>query len=90
MFTVYVPTAFTPNEDLRNEVFGPVGMGIKWYNMKIFTRWGEMVYETQNSQAWNGLYNGRVLPEGVYPIQFEMRDYKNKRHYYSGTVHLLK
>jgi gliding motility-associated-like protein len=90
MYTLHVPTAFTPNSDGRNEGFAPVGMGIQWYGMKIYDRWGQKLYETINSQPWDGTYNGELLPEGVYVAIIQLRDYKMKLHYYKGTVQLLK
>ncbi|MBL7900900.1 MAG: PKD domain-containing protein [Bacteroidia bacterium] len=89
MFTVYVPTAFTPNVDGRNEMFGPVGMGIKWYGMKIWNRWGELMFETTTNQPWDGTYKGKPVPDGAYAVLIEMRDYKGKRHYYRGSLTVM-
>jgi gliding motility-associated-like protein len=89
MYTLHVPTAFTPNSDGLNEGFSPQGMGIKWYGMKIYNRWGQKLYETDQSRPWDGTYNGELLPEGVYVVLIELRDFKLKRHYYKGSVQLL-
>lgn len=90
MYTLHVPTAFTPNTDGKNEQFGPVGMGIRWYSMKIFDRWGQMLYDNRDSRPWDGKYRGEYLPEGVYVVLIEIKDYKGRNHYYKGTVHLLR
>ena len=89
MYTLHVPTAFTPNSDGLNEGFSPQGMGIKWYGMKVYNRWGQKLYETDQSRPWDGTYNGQLLPEGVYVVLIELRDFKLKRHYYKGSVQLL-
>jgi gliding motility-associated-like protein len=89
MYTLHVPTAFTPNGDGKNEGFAPLGMGIQWYDMKIFNRWGQKLYETDNSRPWDGTYNGELVPEGVYVVIIQLRDYRMRLHYYKGSVHLL-
>ena len=77
---VYIPNAFTPgNGDELNDFFEPGGMFIDRYDMKIFDRWGALIFETEDapigrdnfgqgaeSSGWDGHYNGRRVPEGVY------------------------
>lgn len=90
IYTLHVPGVFTPDGDDLNEVFKPMGMGIKWFSMKVFTRWGEMIYETADSKGWDGTYKGQHVGEGVYAVLITVRDYKNERHYYRGTVTVLR
>jgi gliding motility-associated-like protein len=90
MYTQHVPTAFTPDGNNLNEGFGPYGMGIKWYAMKIYSRWGEKLYDTRESKPWNGTYNGEPVPEGVYVVLMELKDHKGRNHYYKGTVQILR
>lgn len=90
MYTLFVPNTFTPNNDTKNEKFGPGGLGIAWYDMKIYSRWGELIYATDNSQPWDGTVNGEVVPDGVYAVLINIRDYKNRRHTYQGSITILK
>ena len=55
---IYVPAAFTPNGDGKNDVLRPVMYGIKQLRyFKIFNRWGQQFYQTQNTkQGWDGLF----------------------------------
>lgn len=57
---IYVPNAFTPNSDSRNDVLKPFMIGIKeLVYFKIFNRWGELIYETKSiNQGWDGSYKG--------------------------------
>lgn len=57
---IYVPNAFTPNNDSRNDVLKPFMIGIKeLVYFKIFNRWGELVFETKNVEnGWDGRYKG--------------------------------
>ena len=64
----YVPNAFTPNSDEFNSGFGPVtDCLISAYELKIYNRWGEVVFESENPDfLWDGTYLGRKVPDGVY------------------------
>ena len=65
--TLYIPNAFTPDNDGKNEIFKPVGDGILNYNLKIFTGWGEMMFEsTDINKGWDGRYKGNLVEIGVY------------------------
>lgn len=56
---VDVPSGFSPNGDGRNDILRVRGFGIEKLNLKIFNRWGEMVFETNSeNQGWDGTYKG--------------------------------
>jgi gliding motility-associated-like protein len=70
---VFIPNTFSPNGDGRNDRFYPMGRavsGIK--SMRVFNRWGEMVFEKTNfnandpSAGWDGTYKGKLLTPDVY------------------------
>ena len=65
---VYIPTAFTPNNDGRNEVFKPtIGLLFTLREFTIYNRWGQKLYSTkQRENGWNGKWNGDPQPAGVY------------------------
>jgi gliding motility-associated-like protein len=64
---IFVPDAFTPNNDQENDVFRPKGSYVLDYSIKIYNRWGELVFESNDRQRpWNGQYNGEPAPQGVY------------------------
>lgn len=93
---VYVPNAFTPNEDGRNELFGPVLRGAAAYTMMVFDRWGEKIFETSDiAGAWDGTFKGEACQQGVYVwklhIEFENAtpEGKQKRDL-SGSVLLYR
>ncbi|MEI6313157.1 MAG: gliding motility-associated C-terminal domain-containing protein [Bacteroidota bacterium] len=63
------PDAFTPNGDDKNETYAPVYScsGLTSFNMKIFNRWGNLVYETNDiNTGWNGKFHGKEQPIGTY------------------------
>ena len=55
-YSLWVPNAFSPNGDDRNEVFNPVGYNLKSFSLKVFNRWGNLLFETNtigNGMGWN-------------------------------------
>lgn len=91
-FTLYIPNAFTPNNDGSNEFFFVNGYGITDVQMLIFNRWGNKVFEGQNASArWNGLtLNGQACPQGVYVYSVKVRDMFGQFHMQQGQVMLLR
>jgi gliding motility-associated-like protein len=66
----YVPNSFTPDLDDFNPVFKPIitsGIEGNHYQLLIFDRWGELVYQTQNSnEGWDGTYKNKPAKDDVY------------------------
>lgn len=89
---VFVPTAFTPNNDGLNDVIRPIAVGIRQItNFSIYNRWGERVfYTTTNKVGWNGTYNGRDQASGVYVWMLQAIDYLGKPLFLKGTVTLIR
>ncbi|MCB0401301.1 MAG: gliding motility-associated C-terminal domain-containing protein, partial [Flavobacteriales bacterium] len=69
VYLFYVPNAFTPDGDGKNEIFRPYGDGIDFtqYSMQIFDRWGELIFETTNAErGWDGTYKGNPVKVDTY------------------------
>lgn len=66
-FHLYVPNVFTPNEDGLNDVFLPMGRGIRTYHLAVFNRWGLEVFESSELlYGWDGTYKGESCKMDVY------------------------
>lgn len=64
---LWVPNAFTPNGDGVNETFVVKGENLRDFNLLIFNRWGELVYQTTDMNAgWDGTYKGQPCQSDVY------------------------
>ena len=88
-FNVFIPNVFTPNLNSRNDYFFPICTGVLNIEfIKIFNRWGEMLHDSQNN--WDGSYLGQMVPEGIYVYEICVRDKKRSKHYYNGTVHVMR
>lgn len=71
---LFIPNAFTPNGDGINETFAPKGQSIQVFNMKIFNRWGELLYETDSMEkGWDGQYQGVLSQQDVYIYKIKAR-----------------
>ncbi len=66
-FYLYIPTAFSPNNDGINDCFSIKGVGFEGIDFQIFNRWGNVVYSSENdADCWDGTYKGKPLPLGAY------------------------
>jgi gliding motility-associated-like protein len=66
-FVVYIPNAFTPNADGKNELFMPVMRGVHEFTFYVFNRWGELLFKTSDIMSgWDGNYNGQLCQQDEY------------------------
>jgi len=90
-FTFYIPNTFTPNSDGENETFYGQGTGISAYGMKIFDRWGEMIFESNDiDYQWDGTFRGAQVQQGVYLYLFVVKDWEGNDHHFDGHVNLMR
>ena len=91
--TVYVPSAFTPDNDGLNDGFGPVMTGVESFNFWIFDRWGDPVFETDQEGWW---WNGSPRNEGLshktemFTWRLEAQGSCDAFNIYTGSVVLLR
>jgi gliding motility-associated-like protein len=94
---VYVPNTFSPNGDGSNDKFFPRGKGIdRMQVLRIFNRWGEVVYEKINfpvndaSYGWDGTFKGRPPQPDVYIFQAEVYCSNGELIKFAGNVSLIQ
>ncbi|MBE7169114.1 MAG: gliding motility-associated C-terminal domain-containing protein [Williamsia sp.] len=60
---IFVPTAFTPNNDGRNDILRPILFGIKELRyFRVYNRWGELIFESRDpNRGWDGSVRGKLL-----------------------------
>jgi gliding motility-associated-like protein len=64
---LFIPNAFTPNGDGKNDLFKVYGSSINQIELRIFNQWGQLLFESKDPQrGWDGTYGGHPQPTGVY------------------------
>ena len=103
-----IPNAFTPNPagpsggltggggtggaGSFNDVFLPIVKGVEEFNMQIFDRWGNLIFESNNAnQGWDGYdRNGNILPSGVYIYKLTLRLSDGQRTTQIGDITMIR
>lgn len=90
----FIPNAFTPNNDGKNDVFfdGTPVMNVSSYDMLVFNRWGQLIYSTDSFfRPWDGENSdGSLAPEGLYTYLIKITSIKGKYYEYAGTFSLIR
>jgi gliding motility-associated-like protein len=89
---IFIPNAFTPNEDGRNDKFQVIAANnYKQFRLLIFNKWGKVLYSSSNINSyWDGRYKSELQATGAYVYYVEMRTASNKKIIRKGTVMLLR
>lgn len=90
----YAPNTFTPDGDEHNQSWKIAVAGIDIYNFDlfIFNRWGELIWESHDpNAAWDGTYGGVAVPQGMYVWRARVQRLNNDdRQEFHGTIHVLR
>lgn len=87
----FIPNAFTPNNDGKNDIFRVYGTSVIGAEIKIFNQWGALVFETQNNQqGWNGTHKNVAQPVGVYVYVIKIRLSNEDTFIKKGTIRLIR
>lgn len=90
---LYIPNAFTPNNDGINDIFLPITFNVIEYELEIYNRYGLCIFKTKNYQeGWNGRINNSNEPQqqDVYLYNIKIRNFDKKLHYYIGNIVIVK
>jgi gliding motility-associated-like protein len=90
-YALYLPNAFTPNEQGGNEKFGAKGFGIKEYTLLVFDRWGNQLYKTGSlSEGWDGKVGGRPQAMDTYVWKVIFKAFDNRERTLEGQFNLIR
>jgi gliding motility-associated-like protein len=88
---VFVPNAFTPNDDKNNDIFRVRGDQIKELLLRVYDRWGEKVFETTTpGKGWDGTYKGKKVTPGVFVYYMEAVCFDNEKFFKKGNVTVIR
>lgn len=88
---IFVPNAFSPNGDNNNDELFVRGLNLEEIQFKIFDRWGELVFETNDqSVGWDGTYKGKPVDPDVYVYHLQVVCFDGQENLIKGNVTVLK
>lgn len=92
-YMVYIPNAFTPNNDKFNNEFKIVANGFinEGFVFRVFDRWGLLMFETHDiNKGWDGTFQNEKCPIDHYAYTVTILDYRRRSHEYVGTITLVR
>ena len=88
---VYVPNAFSPNDDMVNDILYVESKVVDSLYFAIYTRWGEKVFETTDiTKGWDGSYKGEKLSSAVFVYYIDATCINGQRLKKKGNISLLR
>jgi gliding motility-associated-like protein len=91
---LYIPTAFSPNNDGTNDVFKAVGVGIREFEMRIFNRWGDQIFVTTDlNDYWIGddkQTGVSYVNDGLYMYQIKAIGFNNEAVQRTGPILIIR
>lgn len=90
--TVFIPSAFTPNNDGRNDILRPIAVGMKNIQyFQVYNRWGQLLFSTrENGRGWDGRINGQLQSNNTYVWVVKAIDFNGAPYFKKGTVTLIR
>lgn len=90
--TVFVPNVFSPESGIpSNNVFRPIINDADSFNMQIFNRWGELIFESNNPKVgWDGNYLGDKCQQDIYLYIIKVTAFDKKEYLFRGTLTMLR
>ena len=88
---IFVPNAFTPNGDGKNDELLVKSVFIKTLFFAVYNRWGEKMFETTNpSEGWKGIYKGQLCEPAVYVYYLDVQCTNGEKYFKKGNVTLIR
>jgi gliding motility-associated-like protein len=88
---LWLPNSFTPDGDGLNDYFRPEGTQMREFLMQIYTRYGDLIYSTDDQNlGWDGTYNGEDMPAVTYIYKMEATDELDKKYNKTGQLLLIR
>lgn len=88
---IYIPNAFSPNNDMENDFECVMGTCIESMHLVIYNRWGEMVFESSSQKiCWDGMYSGKFLDTAVFNYYLEATFTNGEKIRKKGNISLIQ
>ena len=93
---MFIPNAIAPaNNDIRVRTLMAYGAAVKSAELSVYNQWGQLLYHSSDAKypggtGWDGTYNGKKQPSGVYVYVMKINYYNNKTETKTGSVNLIR
>ena len=90
---VFIPNAFTPNNDGVNDYFRFEGVGMKSFEAEIYNRWGERVFSWNSDSdvpGWDGRNSGQDSKMDAYIYRIRVVDMRDREHFFTDQFSLVR
>ncbi|MCB0402704.1 MAG: gliding motility-associated C-terminal domain-containing protein [Flavobacteriales bacterium] len=88
---IFIPNAFTPNNDNENDVLYVRGRNVGDMVLKIYNRWGELVFETQQQRnGWDGTFKGELVDPGVFVYYLTVTCVDGQEYFKKGNITVIR
>ena len=92
---IFFPSAFTPNDDNRNDRFGPLPLTVlstlREYKLTVYGRWGEVIFTSNDPfKKWDGTYKGKKLPTQVFAWTATYIQKDLQQEFQKGTISIIR
>jgi gliding motility-associated-like protein len=89
--SIYVPNIFSPNKDGNNDIYLVQGKGIQVFDLSIYNRWGQKVFESDDiEKGWDGTKEGTILNQGVFVYDLKVLFYTGKTFEQTGNITIVR
>jgi gliding motility-associated-like protein len=88
---IFLPNAFSPNGDSKNDILFVRGTNIERMHLGIYNRWGQKVFESFDQQnGWDGTFNGSLLTPDVFGYHLEVDCIGGSKYFKKGNISIVK
>ena len=88
---IYIPNIFSPNGDGNNDIYLVRGKGVDLFQLQIFNRWGQMIFESNDiDSGWDGTKDGKELNQGVFVFKLNVTFYDGGKINKTGNITLVR
>ena len=88
---IFVPNAFSPNDDGENDILFVRGQNLEEVTLKIFDRWGELVFEsTDQAIGWDGTFRDKPVDPDVYVYHLQVICFDGQENLIKGNITVLR
>ena len=89
---LYIPNAFSPDNDGINDTFFAASDNLDEFKMNVYNRWGELIFTSSRiGSIWDGMYKGTEAPQDAYVYVIEAKKFSDEHMtVFKGTVSLVR